>query len=168
MTVYMIRCGENGPVKIGHSSDPVFRLGQLQISHWETLHILRLFEGGLSEELALHERFADQYIRGEWHHFSRAMLGDVGLKETYILEPTLPPAPASITLERTSTATEIGANIRALRWSRGLTQQELADALAMARSSLASIEAGHDLPGRDALLRISKFFGVPFGDASIA
>ena len=64
MPVYMIRAGEHGPVKIGHSFDPQFRLGQLQISHWETLRIIRLFEGAEIEEAALHQKFADQ--RHSW------------------------------------------------------------------------------------------------------
>jgi hypothetical protein len=82
MPVYMIQ-GENrfGPIKIGHSHDPEIRLGQIQISHWEALRIIRRFEGGEMEEVMLHQRFSDLYMRGEWHSFSRAMLGDVGLVE---------------------------------------------------------------------------------------
>lgn len=81
MSVYMIRAGETGPVKIGHSIDPEDRLGALQVSHWETLRLIRLFEGAEPEEFLLHERFIDLHIRGEWHSFSRAMLGNVGLFE---------------------------------------------------------------------------------------
>lgn len=81
MAVYMIRAGESGPVKIGHSTEPEMRLSQLQVCHWETLRIIRLFEGGEPEEFLLHERFIDLHIRGEWHSFSRAMMGSVGLVE---------------------------------------------------------------------------------------
>lgn len=79
MPVYMIRAGENGPVKVGFSDDPFGRLSNLQVSHWEKLRIIRLFEGGEAEEVALHNHFADLLIRGEWFSFSRAMLADVGL-----------------------------------------------------------------------------------------
>ena len=162
MPVYMIRAGEHGPVKIGHSFDPAFRLGQLQISHWETLRIIRLFEGAEAEEVALHEKFADLYIRGEWHHFSRAMLEDVGLVEiipTQIASGDVePPVPVFIDED----ASAMGAKISAHRKRAGLTQSELAQAIGVARSTLASIEAGHDMPGRDVLWKLCRQFGLPF------
>lgn len=91
MPVYMIRAGESGPVKIGHSLDPQARLAALQIAHYERLRIIRLLVGGEAEESMLHLRFADQHLRGEWHSFSRLMLGDVGIpdfKENHTLVPS--------------------------------------------------------------------------------
>jgi hypothetical protein len=82
MPVYMIRAGEHGPVKIGWTDDVGNRLRIMQIGNHEKLVVIRLFEGGETEEAALHKRFADQHLRGEWHHFSKAMLGDVGLVES--------------------------------------------------------------------------------------
>jgi len=82
----MIRAGENGPVKIGHSVNPIERLSNLQMGHYETLRIIRLFEGGAEEEAALHVRFADLHLKGEWHSFSRVMMGDLGLIEMPIAE----------------------------------------------------------------------------------
>lgn len=162
MPVYMIRAGEHGPVKIGHSFDPQFRLGQLQISHWETLRIIRLFEGAEIEEAALHQKFADQYIRGEWHHFSQAMLGNVGLVEIIPAQiasgDVEPLAPVFINED----ASAMGAKISAHRKRVGLTQSELALAIGIARSTLASIEAGHDMPGRDLLWKLCRQFGLPF------
>ena len=79
MAVYMIRAGKTGPVKIGHSNDPAGRLIDLQVSHYEQLYLLRVWYGSDVEEAALHIRFADLHIRGEWFGFSRLMLGDVGL-----------------------------------------------------------------------------------------
>lgn len=114
MPVYMIRAGEHGPVKIGHSHDPEIRLGQLQISHWETLRIIRLFEGGEAEENALHARFSDLYIRGEWHHFTRQMLGDVGLTAIELeAEKPLPvrafptPRPSEVTVHHEELLSEV-------------------------------------------------------------
>lgn len=80
MAVYLIRAGETGPVKIGYAADPVDRLVNLQTAHWEQLHLLRVWEGELADEAALHLRFSDLRIAREWFSFSRKMLGDVGLK----------------------------------------------------------------------------------------
>jgi hypothetical protein len=77
----MIRAGLNGPVKIGKADNPAKRLMTLQISHYEDLHFMRLFAGGVSEEFGLHRRFHQQHIRGEWFHFVPAMMGDLGLLE---------------------------------------------------------------------------------------
>lgn len=91
MPVYMIRAGESGPVKIGHSTDPQARLAALQTAHFERLRIIRLLVGGEAEEAALHLRFADQHLRGEWHSFSRLMLGDVGIPDFEENRLPLPP-----------------------------------------------------------------------------
>jgi DNA-binding XRE family transcriptional regulator len=162
MAVYLIRAGENGPVKIGHSNDPEIRLGQLQVSHWETLRIIRQFEGGEAEEQMLHDRFADLYIRGEWHAFSRAMMGDVGLVEIFDAPEELPLPPVSVMVPSGAMGRSFGNDLRALRKSQGLTQEKLALLVGVSRVTIAMIEAGHDLPGRDLLLRISSHFGVPF------
>lgn len=90
MAVYMIRAGENGPVKIGRSQYPYSRVRSLQVSHWETLKIIRIFAGEEDEESKLHSMFSDQHIRGEWHHFSLAMLGDVGLADMPIVDQPRP------------------------------------------------------------------------------
>lgn len=161
MPVYLIRAGENGPVKIGYSADPVGRLAELQISHYETLRIIRLLDGGEVEEAGLHLRFSDLHLRGEWHSFSRLMMGDVGLVETVVNKSEQIEPPTSLTIDVSDTAAEIGGRIRTARRTLGLTQSELARHLGIARSTLASIELGHDLPGRNVLLRASAFFEVP-------
>lgn len=81
MPVYLIRAGTTGPVKIGYASNTRFRLKELQVAHFEILRLIREWEGGAPQEAALHLRFADLHIRGEWYSFSRLMLRDVGLVE---------------------------------------------------------------------------------------
>lgn len=97
MPVYLARAGEDGPVKIGYADDPQRRLVDLQVGNHLRLSLLRLFEGGETEERILHIRFADLRLRGEWFSFSRAMLGDLGLteiiEETAEVEPELDPLP---------------------------------------------------------------------------
>lgn len=84
MPVYAIQAGGDcGPVKLGHG-DAKNRLIDLQIGNHLTLRIVRIWEGGRAEEEALHTRFEDLWIRGEWYSFSRAiMVGDVGLVEIF-------------------------------------------------------------------------------------
>jgi hypothetical protein len=80
MPVYMIQAGgEHGPVKIGVTDDVEKRLIGMQTGNHQPLVLIRLFEGGPNEERALHQRFADLRLNGEWFSFSKQMLGDVGL-----------------------------------------------------------------------------------------
>lgn len=82
VTIYLIRAGESGPVKIGYARsvrEARMRIDTLQTGHWEILRVLRLWEGDMGDERRMHVRFADLRIRGEWFAFSRLMLADVGL-----------------------------------------------------------------------------------------
>lgn len=162
MPVYFIQAGgPTGPIKIGHG-DPQSRRDDCQVGNHLELRIIRVFEGGKPEEDALHDRFVDLWIRGEWHNFTRTMLGDVGLVEIAVPSVELPPSPDSICAGDPADAASIGLRIRELRKSRGMTQAQLATAIGVSRGSIGMIETGHDLPGRDALWRMSRFFCVPF------
>lgn len=86
VTVYMIRAGQSGPIKIGWALSPTQRLETLQTANHETLTIMRLFLGAEAEEMALHKRFSNLHIRGEWFRFATEMMGDVGLAETSLRE----------------------------------------------------------------------------------
>lgn len=80
MAVYMIRAGENGPVKIGRSADRNLRdrMHVIQSGNHVRLSVIRVFEGGAGVERALHSLFSDGRMHGEWFKFDPAMLGDVG------------------------------------------------------------------------------------------
>lgn len=91
MPVYMVQVGEHGPVKIGWTDNLRDRLIQLQISNYQTLTVLRVFAGGIEVERQLHDRFADQHLRGEWFSFCKSMLGDLGLVDTYTTDQRLRP-----------------------------------------------------------------------------
>lgn len=64
--VYFIRAGENGPIKIGITTDVPSRLSSLQTSHAETLVVMTTTPGGTALEYELHKRFAHHRLRGEW------------------------------------------------------------------------------------------------------
>ena len=64
--IYFIQQGGDGPIKIGLAEDPYVRCDLLQVGNPEKLYVRAVMPGGLAEEAALHMRFADGAIRGEW------------------------------------------------------------------------------------------------------
>jgi len=44
---------------------------------------------------------------------------------------------------------------------RRLSAQEVADAVGISRSTLSGYERGHDNPGRDTLIALATYYGVP-------
>lgn len=59
---------------------------------------------------------------------------------------------------------EFGEKLRQLRKSRGLTQEELADALYVSRTAISKWESGRGYPGIDSLKELSGFFTVSIDD----
>ena len=55
---------------------------------------------------------------------------------------------------------EFNENLQALRKSRGLTQEELAEALFVSRTAISKWESGRGYPSIDSLKEISKYFSV--------
>jgi hypothetical protein len=66
--VYVV--GFNEYVKIGWSSAIEFRLKQLEQTLPVKLTVYRCFEGTVAHERALHRRFKDCRLEGEWFRFS--------------------------------------------------------------------------------------------------
>ncbi len=63
---------------------------------------------------------------------------------------------------------ELKANLKHLRKSRGLTQQQLADAIFVSRSAVAKWENGLGLPGEDSMAALEAFFGIAQEELSTA
>jgi ribosome-binding protein aMBF1 (putative translation factor) len=61
---------------------------------------------------------------------------------------------------RTRTTHEIGATIRKLREARGITQEQLADAVGMMRGNISRIEAAKHRPTLETIERIAKALKV--------
>ena len=74
MSVYFIRAGKNGPVKIGSAVDVQRRLEFLQTAHWEDLTLIREVTGDGKTERRFHWMFASHRIRREWFRFHPDML----------------------------------------------------------------------------------------------
>ncbi|MGN0250793.1 MAG: helix-turn-helix domain-containing protein [Oliverpabstia sp.] len=59
---------------------------------------------------------------------------------------------------------EFNEKLQELRKSRGLTQEELAEALYVSRTAISKWESGRGYPSIDSLKEISKFFSVSIDD----
>lgn len=73
--VYFIRCRSTGLIKIGLSENPWSRMTKIQADNPGELDMLGIEEGGRAHETALHQRFADAHVRGEWHRETPALTG---------------------------------------------------------------------------------------------
>ena len=59
---------------------------------------------------------------------------------------------------------EFNEKLQELRKSRGLTQEELAEALYVSRTAISKWESGRGYPSTDSLKEISKFFSITIDD----
>ncbi len=55
---------------------------------------------------------------------------------------------------------ELNEKLRSLRNQKGLTQEELANALYVSRTAISKWESGRGYPSIDSLKTISEFFGI--------
>ena len=68
--IYFIRCGTDGPIKIGWTANLKERLANLQSANPAELVLLGSRSGTQEQEKELHARFASQRLRGEWFSWS--------------------------------------------------------------------------------------------------
>lgn len=60
---------------------------------------------------------------------------------------------------------EFNEKLQELRKSRGLTQEELAEALFVSRTAVSKWESGRGYPSIDSLKEISKYFSVTIDES---
>lgn len=89
MTVYFIQADGSGSIKIGYTKHLNSRVKGLQTSSPVPLKLITSMKGGRSIERALHARFSDLRIRGEWFRPDPELL-------KYIEEITRDPAEQSL------------------------------------------------------------------------
>jgi hypothetical protein len=79
--VYFVQ-REEGPIKIGFTSDIVRRLAELRKDAGSAVALLACFPGGKPDELRMHERFAPWAIGEEWYARCDELIAFIdGLKE---------------------------------------------------------------------------------------
>lgn len=64
--IYFIQQGEDGPIKIGYSTNPRKRLDKLSTASPYPLRMLKIVPGGPALERQLHNRFSHSQLEGEW------------------------------------------------------------------------------------------------------
>jgi hypothetical protein len=77
--VYFLRCGKDGPIKIGWTAarNLLGRISNLQVAHHELLSLIGFTEGGQTTEREWHERFSAIKIRGEWFEPAPELLAEI-------------------------------------------------------------------------------------------
>lgn len=64
--IYFIQGECGGPIKIGYTTDLVKRLSSLQTGYPDRLELLLAFPGNRKHEKALHDKFEEYRLNGEW------------------------------------------------------------------------------------------------------
>lgn len=80
MAVYFIRDAKLPKVKIGYSYSPDHRLKQLQGLLRRELQLLKSIPGSMKDEKALHVRFKEDHLHGEWFRLSDKLAQFIGRK----------------------------------------------------------------------------------------
>ncbi len=91
MPVYLIRAGEDGPVKIGRATNVVHRMANLQCGHYQKLVLLRTLDHDepAKAEAWLHRKFLSMRIIREWFRFHHTML-TIHLPADFSISPAVP------------------------------------------------------------------------------
>jgi DNA-binding XRE family transcriptional regulator len=137
MPVYFAQAGEDGPVKIGHATDPTARVAMLQTAHYEPLRIARVIKGTSAVEKWFHRHFRHLHIRGEWFAFDAAMMN------------VEPPAAASMREHP----------IKAYRAAHSLTLDAFAARAGTTGATISRIEGGNLQARHDLLVRLAAATG---------
>lgn len=92
-TIYVIRMGDDGPIKIGFTAgSAACRLKQLQTGNPSPLRIIMEFDGEPLGERLFHGAFTDHKLVGEWFQYSDDIIEAIRtVAETCGGLPTLPP-----------------------------------------------------------------------------
>lgn len=147
MTVYFIRAGAAGPVKIGFTRGSVAgRRATLQTVYPEKLLIIREISGYRATETWLHQKFRQFRVVGEWFTLVAEMLTIIPPSEEEIIETRKTETIAAMEHCKASKL-ERGVDgaktvLRKARLESGMQQAELALFLGISNSYLCRLERG--------------------------
>lgn len=154
--VYFIANERSHLVKIGTSTNPKLRLVQLQVGSVDELVLVAVVPGDERYEAALHKRFAEYRVIGEWF----AWRGE--LRDLLNLIPSVDTeaAPPRIRAPRGPKPTLTGFAARLSGWleHRGMNQAALARAVGVSTSAVAQWTNGSTTPSPESMDRIVGAF----------
>ena len=149
--IYFARCGNDGPIKIGHTTTALSsRVSFLQVGCPWPISIIGTMEGGPADETSLLRKFAQINMRGEWFHPAAELLGFIAINAQQYTQPE--PKRAVIPLAH-SVADEMEnwpAIIREIMSLNGWNQTELATALGMQQAMVSKWKTMKHGPNKSA------------------
>jgi len=157
--IYAIRAGEL--VKLGWSSNPALRLVKIQADNPATCDLLGVLAGTEDDEAALHERFAEFRVRGEWF----ALVGPVA---EFVVRMPLPPRKEPAPLEPTPAPKFLLQSPNpSQRWFvrewmrfRGVTQESLGSCLGISKGRMSELVSGKERFNADHLWGFAGALGI--------
>lgn len=90
MAVYFIRDAKLPEVKIGYSYSPERRLKALKSEYRRELQLLKTIYGYRAEEAALHRKFKQYRLHGEWFQLTGELVRFIGRRRPAKVPPRKP------------------------------------------------------------------------------
>lgn len=167
MAIYFVQCGAGGPIKIGFSDNPAFRMSQLQTCHWQELTLLGTQDGTEEDERALHQRFSSARAGREWFWPVAELMAHIAMhtskppttQEQYA--HTVDELRNSLDTARLVAPSDIEVAARA----RGMTMKDVCNKSGIAMSIFTRWRAGTNSPR---LATYEKLVGAAFGKTADA
>lgn len=150
--VYAIECA--GRVKIGYSEDPRLRFVKIRADAPFPCAMLGYWSGGRIDESAIHQRFSDIRVHGEWFAKTAALTAFIEAERTDLPDVAHQPS------EPSPEASDIPAFAAHMK-STGVTDAELAAKVGCGRSMITKVRAGAATPSLRLAVAISTATGVP-------
>lgn len=152
--IYFARAGDDGPIKIGKSKNPIGRLAGLRTASAASVQLMAVMAGDEDEEEHIHKRFAADRLRGEWFRPSVELLSFISelepcdcVRRKTVSEKRPPPPPVT------------PAELVAWRKSRGWTQRRASEWMSVSLKTYQNWEQGHRSMRHPVLVR--KAIGKP-------
>lgn len=83
-SIYFIQQGDNGPIKIGYTTDLLSRMDTLQTGSPYKLNLVLCFQGFVTTERELHAKFRKDRMRGEWFAPSEELMTFIEEKREWL------------------------------------------------------------------------------------
>jgi DNA-binding XRE family transcriptional regulator len=87
--IYFIQAGKGGPIKIGHTRNPITRIESIALATAATVIPLSVVPGERGDELGLHAAFSHLRIKGEWFTPARDLLDYIASLPPYRRTPVI-------------------------------------------------------------------------------